>query len=116
MSDNVLTSSKDDSLEAKELPLIVLDGSNQPYCQLIKSVDENGHKNIKAYLQGEILDVDEYVELIDALFSADSEDKIYIYIDSPGGHISAGSIISSAIDACKGEVYTVARGLCASAG
>ena len=115
MSDNVLTSSKDDALEAKELPLIVLDGSNQPYCQLIKSVDENGHKNIKAYLQGEILDVDEYVELIDALFSADSEDKIYIYIDSPGGHISAGSIISSAIDACKGEVYTVARGLCASA-
>ena len=51
MSDNVLTSSKDDSLEAKELPLIVLDGSNQPYCQLIKSVDENGHKNVKAYLQ-----------------------------------------------------------------
>ena len=45
MSDNVLTTSKDDSLEAKELPLIVLDGSNQPYCQLIKSVDENGHKN-----------------------------------------------------------------------
>ena len=41
MSDNVLTSSKDDSLEAKELPLIVLDGSNQPYCQIIKTVDEN---------------------------------------------------------------------------
>lgn len=115
MSDNVLTSSKDDSLEAKELPLIVLDGSNQPYCQIIKSVDENGHKNIKAYLQGEILDVDEYVELIDTLFSAESEDKIYIFIDSPGGHISAGSIISSAIAASKGEVYTVARGLCASA-
>lgn len=113
--ENKSRSIKESSLEAKELPLIVLDGSNQPYCQVITTVDENGHKLIKAYLQDEILDVDEYVELIDKLFTAEEEDKIYIYIDSPGGHISAGSIISSAIAASKAEVYTVARGLCASA-
>lgn len=103
------------TLETKELPLIVLDGRNQPYCQMVVRANEDGSKVAKAYLQDEILDVDEYVELIDFLLTATEQDKAYLYIDSPGGHISAGSIISSAIAVCRGEVYTVARGLCASA-
>lgn len=106
---------KKPELEAKETTAIIVDGRNQPYCQVVINIRPDGSKLVKAYLQGEILDVDEYVELIDSLLAAKEGDQFYIYIDSPGGYISAGSIISSAIANCAGEVTTVARGLCASA-
>ena len=102
-------------MEVKELPVLVFDGRNIPYCAIKTNRTKDGHKEVSAYLHDEILDVDEYVQLIDELFTATPDDRIYIYIDSPGGFVSAGSIISSAIASCKGEVYTVARGLCASA-
>ena len=102
-------------MEVKELPVLIFDGRNIPYCAVKVTRQSDGSKVVSAYLHDEILDVDEYVQLIDELFTATPKDRIYIYIDSPGGYISAGSIISSAISESKGEVYTIARGLCASA-
>ena len=95
---------------------LVMDGRGQPYCPIFAKPKANGTgRHITAYLVSEILDVDEYVDLIDCLFTATEDDDIFIYIDSPGGYISAGSIISSAIHHSHANVYTVARGLCASA-
>lgn len=94
---------------------IVLDGRGQPYCPVFTRTLNDGTHDTVAYLISEVMDVDEYVDLIDVLLTATERDTIKIYIDSPGGYISAGSIISSAIHHSKAQVYTIARGLCASA-
>lgn len=88
---------------------------NQRYCPVYISRDNSGRRKYVAYITGVIDDVDQYVDVIDTLFSANDGDMYVIYIDSPGGRISAGSIIASAIHHSKAEVFTVARGLCASA-
>lgn len=93
----------------------VIDGRGLPYCPVWVEKLEDGTKCYTAYIQDEVKDVDEYVTLIDTLKTAEKDDVYYIYIDSPGGYISSGSIISSAIHHAKCKVYTVARGLCASA-
>lgn len=84
-------------------------------CPVYVDVRPDGTKVFTAYVSGPIGDVTEYVDLIDTLFSAGPDDIYYLMIDSPGGAISAGSIISSAIWACQAKVITCARGLCASA-
>jgi ATP-dependent protease ClpP protease subunit len=73
------------------------------------------HRQFDAYLTGEITCVRSYLNLIDILLAANENDVINIYIDSPGGRISAGGLIASAIDSSKATVRTFARGLCASA-
>lgn len=86
-----------------------------PYCPVYVKVNPDGSRVFTAYITGIINDVNDYLDLIDTLFSAHENDKYYIYIDSPGGMIAAGSVIASAIDASAAEVFTIARGLCASA-
>ena len=93
----------------------VVDGRGQPYCPVFIAPKADGGRTFTAYIQDEIMDVDDYVDLIDTLITATEKDDYYIYIDSPGGRISAGSIISSVIHHSRANVYTVARGLCASA-
>lgn len=68
-----------------------------------------------AYVSGQIMEVDNYLALIDTLVTMQPNDVMYIFIDSPGGYVSSGGLIASAIDSCAGRVFTVARGLCASA-
>lgn len=68
-----------------------------------------------AYISGQIMETDNYLALIDTLVTMKPADVMYIFIDSPGGYVSSGGLIASAIDSCSGRVYTVARGLCASA-
>lgn len=68
-----------------------------------------------AYVSGQITEVDNYITLIDILMTMQPTDAMYIFIDSPGGYISSGGLIASAIDSCSGRVFTIARGLCASA-
>lgn len=85
------------------------------YCPVYAEMTENGSRRFMAYITGPVDDVDRYIDLIDTLLVANPGDTYYIFIDSPGGRVSAGSIIASAIHHSKAEVYTVARGLCASA-
>lgn len=86
---------------------------NIGYCPVYADA-KVGEKGIKfsAYITSTIRDVNQYIDLIDLLFTASEDDEFYIYIDSPGGMISSGSIISSAIHHSKAKVYTIARGLC----
>lgn len=86
------------------------------YCPIYKCGENpQGGMNYAAYITGEINEVDKYLSLIDTLVTMTPEDSICIYIDSPGGYVSSGGLIASAIDMCRGKAYTIARGLCASA-
>lgn len=85
------------------------------YCPVFCEVYGDGHRSFTAYLSGQVRDVDCYVDLLDVLMTATASDEITIFIDSPGGYISAGGLIASAIDSSLATVKTVARGLCASA-
>lgn len=82
-------------------------------------ISQNGSDQslfITAYITGIITDVYDYVDLLEILNVATAADKIYIFIDSPGGFVSTGAHIASCISRCKAKVITVARGICASAG
>lgn len=103
----------DANLEAKETS--DSQGPRQlPYCPVKISRTDRGFL-YESYLIGDIVDVDDYIDLIDTLLMATEDDEYHIYIDSPGGYISAGSIIASAINHSRATVYTHAVGLCASA-
>ena len=86
-----------------------------PYCPVKVIPKTDGGLTYYSYLTGRVMDVDKYVDLIDTLLTATEKDTYYIYIDSPGGLISSGGIIASAIHHSRAEVFTVARGICASA-
>lgn len=86
-----------------------------PYCPVKIISRPDGSLLFTAHLVGDIKDVDDYIDLIDTLLVAREQDEYHIYIDSPGGYISAGSIIASAIEHSQAQVYTHAVGLCASA-
>lgn len=89
--------------------------SNNSYCPVYVEETTEGSRHYSAYLIGPVEDVDKYIDLIDTLEKMNESDVYTIYIDSPGGYIASGGLISSAISSAKGKVYTVARGLCASA-
>ena len=50
------------------------------------------------------------------ILEADSDDPIYVYIDSPGGDVNSGYAIFDMIRFIKAPVYTIGMGLVASAG
>ena len=50
------------------------------------------------------------------ILEADSDDPIYVYIDSPGGDVNSGYAIFDMIRFVKAPVYTIGMGLVASAG
>lgn len=90
------------------------EGQPAKYCPIVASPKPEGGVTYRAYLIGEVRDVDNYTDLIDTLLMATDKDDYYIFIDSPGGMIASGGIIASAIDNSKANVYTVARGMAAS--
>jgi ATP-dependent Clp protease protease subunit len=50
------------------------------------------------------------------ILEADSDEPIYVYIDSPGGDVNSGYAIFDMIRFVKAPVYTIGMGLVASAG
>ena len=86
-----------------------------PYCPVKIIQKPDGGFTYYSYITGPVRDVDTYIDLIDTLLVATEKDTYYIYIDSPGGLVSSGGIIASAIHHSRAEVFTVARGICASA-
>ena len=70
------------------------------------------------FLGGEITDDEANVVIAQLLFlEADDPDKdIYLYINSPGGSVSAGLAIYDTIQYLKCEVSTICVGLAASMG
>ena len=69
------------------------------------------------YITGEIEEeVDRYIEMINALKTAEQHDQIYIYLNTPGGCLSTTIQIISAIKQSAANVTTVIEGDCCSAG
>lgn len=67
---------------------------------------------------GEISDLTSASVISQILFlaSVDSTKDIYIYINSPGGLVSAGLAIYDTMNYVKCDIYTIGMGICASMG
>jgi ATP-dependent Clp protease, protease subunit len=50
------------------------------------------------------------------MLAADSEQDIYLYINSPGGSVTAGMAVYDTMNYIKNDVVTIAMGFCASMG
>ena len=70
------------------------------------------------WLQGEVRDENSnsIAQLLQVLAADDPEKDITLYINSPGGSISAGMVIYDAMQLIPNDVATVAMGLAASMG
>lgn len=62
------------------------------------------------YISSTLEDPIQYTQLIHTLRSAGPDDKIVIYLNTPGGDISAGMQIINAMQSCQGSVSTVLDG------
>lgn len=67
---------------------------------------------------GEINDLTSASVIAQILFlsSVDNSKDIYIYINSPGGLVSAGLAIYDTMNYVKCDIYTIGMGICASMG
>lgn len=67
---------------------------------------------------GEINDLTSASVIAQILFlsSVDNKKDIYIYINSPGGLVSAGLAIYDTMNYVKCDIYTIGMGICASMG
>lgn len=67
---------------------------------------------------GEINDLTSQSVIAQLLYleSLSCDKPIYIYINSPGGHVTSGLAIYDVINYIKSEVITIGMGLCASLG
>ena len=86
-----------------------------PYCPVFIQRVSDTNFIATVYITGVIIDVYEYILLLEVLETMREGDKMYIFIDSPGGAVSTGATVASSIDSCKGHVTGIARGFCASA-
>ncbi|MYS60186.1 MULTISPECIES: ATP-dependent Clp protease proteolytic subunit [Streptomycetaceae] len=50
------------------------------------------------------------------MLAADSQEDIYLYINSPGGSVTAGMAVYDTMQYIKNDVVTIAMGFCASMG
>lgn len=86
-----------------------------PRCPVYIKKTEDGNLIITAYITGPVEENLKYLTLLELLEHMTENDRAYLFIDSPGGMVSTGAVIASAIDSCKGHVTGIARGFCASA-
>ena len=67
------------------------------------------------FLSGEITDEVSNVVVGELLFlNSQSDDDIYLYINSPGGSVTAGMAIYDTMNFIKADVCTICVGMCAS--
>jgi ATP-dependent protease ClpP protease subunit len=71
---------------------------------------------IRAWITGIIGEIVEFADLLHVLRNLNEEDKLTLFIDSPGGNLTTGACVATAVKSSKGRITTVARGFCASAG
>ncbi len=69
------------------------------------------------FLHGEVTDVTSNIIVSQLLYlESISNEDIYLYINSPGGSVTAGFAIYDTINYIKSNVTTIGMGLCASMG
>ena len=84
-------------------------------CPIVSSENDSGGMNHVAYIIGPVSEIAHYAALVDILNCATENDVVVINIDSPGGLVTTGAMVASAIHHSKAQVYTEAKGFCASA-
>lgn len=93
------------------------DFKDLPYCPVyLLGENKKGGSYFRAHITSTIDVVEQYFSLLEVLYTMRENDAIDIIIDSPGGYIATGTMISTAIHDCLGLVRTVATGICASSG
>ena len=78
--------------------------------------DAAGGELITVSLVGEIGPITQYLEMFEALDTANENDQVRIVLDTPGGDVYTSQQIVGRMESCKAKVTTVASGLVASAG
>jgi len=68
------------------------------------------------YINEAIIEADDYVDLIDALYQGQPNQTIYIHLNTPGGNLNIAMQIINAIGASQANVVGLADGEVASAG
>lgn len=68
------------------------------------------------YINGPISDPDDYIDMIDALYTGKPNETIIIHLNTPGGRLDIAMQIINAIKVTEAEVITLADGEVASAG
>lgn len=68
------------------------------------------------YIHGSVGPSEDYIDLLDTLYTATSSDIVYIHINSPGGYLDTACTILHAMAETEANVITCADGLVASAG
>jgi ATP-dependent Clp protease protease subunit len=70
------------------------------------------------FLQGEVNDMSANLLIAEMLFleGENPKDPIIMYINSPGGSVTAGLAIKNTMDYVKCPVHTIGMGMCASMG
>jgi len=68
------------------------------------------------FITGQIKGADNYLDLIECLYSATPKDEIILHINTPGGDLDATIQIVNGIRSCAGVVIGIADGIVASAG
>lgn len=73
-------------------------------------------KIVRVWLFGQILPVEKYYPLIVLFHTISKEYTVHMYINSPGGSISAACIILSAMERCQAPIVTHNVGIAYSCG
>ena len=91
----------------------VIEGSNEKFYDIYSKL----LKDRIIFLSGEIND-DVASLIVSELLFLDSQNKndIYLYINSPGGSVTAGMAIYDTMEFIKSDVVTICVGMCASMG
>ncbi len=76
---------------------------------------ESTYRTHEVFLDTEIEDPSKYRELISTLINAGPNDKVHLFINSPGGNLDSASAIISAILTSQAEVTAFLMGACHSA-
>ena len=98
-----------------------LAGENVPniFSGLMNNVHINtitsSYNTHEVFIDSEIEEPSKYRELVSVLINAGPNDKIHLYINSPGGHLDTAGAIISGILSSQAEVTAFLMGACHSA-
>jgi ATP-dependent protease ClpP protease subunit len=67
------------------------------------------------YINGIIESINEFGDVLHALRTLEKDDRMILYISSPGGNMTTGAVVASAVQVAKCHTTTVATGFVASA-
>ena len=64
----------------------------------------------KIHINGELVDHAQIEDVITVLDLAEEQDRVTIYLSSPGGNVDVGNSIVHAMEKCRAEIYVVGSG------